>query len=291
MKKVFKKLYDAAPLKQPAFRVLRAFHPPRSVYQHLHFKGIMRVQVDDRAFRLRHYGSEPENSFFWTGLFGSWEKESLRLWCKLALNSKVILDVGANHGIYSLIAKCVNADSQVFAFEPVKSLYDQLVENCNINRYSVVCENSAVGDRNGTATIYAEPGITNGSGSLNPAFEDIGRTGEAMSVPIVTLDSYLSNAGIDTVDLVKIDVESFEPQVLQGFQKTIARCKPAMLIEVLTDDAGRQIESLIGSQEYLFFDIHERNGITRVPHMNKGSGRNYLVCRAEIAKAVGLTVD
>ena len=69
---------------------------------------------------MRHYGFQLENEIFWSGLTNGWEKISTRLWIELSKNSKVIFDIGANTGIYSLVSKSINPTSQVFAFEPVK---------------------------------------------------------------------------------------------------------------------------------------------------------------------------
>ena len=66
-----------------------------------------------------------------------WEKESLKIWKELCQTSDVILDVGANTGVYSLVAKAANPESRVIAFEPVKRTFDRLEHNNNINGFDM----------------------------------------------------------------------------------------------------------------------------------------------------------
>ena len=80
MKEFFKLAYNAIPLKKAFFLILRAFHPPHSLYQHLYFKDIFTVPVEKSSFKIMHYGFQLENDLFWCGLNGGWEKISLNLW-------------------------------------------------------------------------------------------------------------------------------------------------------------------------------------------------------------------
>src|ERR1035438_2683649 len=102
MKKILKSIFDAIPFKKQFFGIIKIFKPGPSIYKHLHFKGIIKVRVDDNhAFKMHHYGFQIENELFWNGLTGGWEKVSLGLWVKLSKNADVIIDVGANTGIRS----------------------------------------------------------------------------------------------------------------------------------------------------------------------------------------------
>lgn len=106
MKSLIKHAYNLIPLKKEFFIALKKIWKPKaSIYQHLHFKGIINVHVDAyKSFKMKHYGYQVENDIFWTGLTGEWEKHSIITWIKLAAHSEVILDIGANTGVYSLIS-------------------------------------------------------------------------------------------------------------------------------------------------------------------------------------------
>jgi hypothetical protein len=48
-----------------------------------------------------------------------------------------------------------------------------------------------------------------------------------------TLDDYFADAGLDTLDLVKVDVEGAELLVLKGGMKTIGEHRPILFLELL----------------------------------------------------------
>ncbi len=102
---IIKQCYAALPFKQPAYKVLRRLGPPpERIYRHLHFKGTIEVDVSPTEhFRMQHHGYMIENELFWKGLAG-WEKVSMELWTRLSKRCNVILDIGANTGMYALVA-------------------------------------------------------------------------------------------------------------------------------------------------------------------------------------------
>ena len=106
MKKLLKHTYDAVPLKKELFTLMKRFWvPSESVYRHLHFKGVFKVQIDSsHSFFIQHHGYQIENEIFWGGLEHGHENLSISLWAKLARQANVIFDIGANTGVYSLIA-------------------------------------------------------------------------------------------------------------------------------------------------------------------------------------------
>src|SRR5688572_12744065 len=105
MKRIFKLIYSSIPFKKEIFSFLKIFSLPERIYRHLHFKGTIRLKIDDKSsFKMQHYGYQVENDLFWSGLTGGWEKTSLSLWIKLCETNHTIFDIGANTGIYSLIA-------------------------------------------------------------------------------------------------------------------------------------------------------------------------------------------
>jgi ribosomal protein L11 methylase PrmA len=92
------------------------------------------------------------------GIKDGWEKVSTGLWIKLCRESEVIIDIGANTGVYSLIAKTVNPGAKVFAFEPVERVFEKLQGNCRLNNYDIGCFKKAVSNYSGKAKIYDTAG-------------------------------------------------------------------------------------------------------------------------------------
>jgi hypothetical protein len=155
MKQLLKKIYEKFPFKKQFFQVLRILPVPHRIYQHLHFKGLIKVQVNKSStFKIRHYGYEIENEIFWKGLHGAWEKVSMGLWIALAKRSEVILDIGANKGVYALAAQSLRLQAKVYAFEPVKRVYQKLQHNIQINNFPIKAYELAVSNQDGEAYIY-----------------------------------------------------------------------------------------------------------------------------------------
>ena len=132
IKKLVKSIYKVLPFKKSFFMLLRSvWSPPHHIYQHLYFKGKINVKTtSDQSFKMNHYGFELENELFWKGIKGGWEQQSIQLWEKLCVMSNCIVDVGANTGVYSLIAKTIHPAAKVVAFEPVKRVFEKLEEKC-----------------------------------------------------------------------------------------------------------------------------------------------------------------
>lgn len=287
MKNLIKNVYKNLPLKKEFFSLVKTFATPgESLYKHLHFKGDIKVKVDDsHSFKIRHYGFEVENSIFWAGLTGGWEKVSLSLWIELVRNSDVVFDIGANTGIYSLIAKSLNPQTQVFAFEPVKRVFEKLQFNNQLNGYDINCYESAASDSNGTATIYD-------TSDEHTYSVTVGKNLNSSDVPVipttietVRLDTLIERLRLPKIDLIKLDVETHEAEVIEGLGKYLEEFQPTMLVEVLNDTVGRNIEALVAGKGYIYFNLDEKSGtIRQVEHISKSDYYNYLLCKEKTAK-------
>ena len=100
------------------------------LYQDLRFVGVYEVPCFGKKIKLYNPGfTTIENEIFWNGIDNGWEKVSLKIWQTLAKNSNVILDIGANSGIYSIVANCINPQANIHAFEPVERTSQLLLKN------------------------------------------------------------------------------------------------------------------------------------------------------------------
>jgi FkbM family methyltransferase len=292
-KTLLAKLYVIIPFKQQVFEVLRTCLPlPETIYRHLHFKGVFKVKVDGgKSFRMRHYGYVIENEVFWGGLAG-WEKVSLELWKRLCKNSRVILDIGANTGLYALLAQAVNPEAKITAVEPVGRIFEKLSDNIQLNGGRIRAVKAAVSDHSGIATLYDLPEKEH---VLSVSLESEWNREDPRLVPIdvacYTVTDLLSAMEEDHVDLLKIDVETHEPHVLEGFRKILARDRPSMLIEILNEDVAQKVSKLIEGLDYVYYDIDDVTWPPRSVRTLGQSGHfNYLICRPEVAISVGLAV-
>lgn len=188
--------------------------------------------IDDQELR----------DFYWWGCQAH-EPETLRLFCRMVKGAKVFLDIGCNIGIYSLAAARLNPNLLICSFEPVPEIFEQFARNLALNRMAgrIRAERLAVSDKCGQAKMYVSKG-TISSSSLNPSFRE--HQGE-LTVETVTVDEYLRINDIPDPDLVKIDVETQEPMVLEGMRGVLSRGKTEIICEVLDGaDEGRMTEIL-----------------------------------------------
>lgn len=288
---MLKNIYQIIPFKKQFFTLLKGvYKPPVKLYKHLHFKGIFNVKISkDESFKIKHFGNVIENELFWEGIHGGWEKVSLGLWINLCRDANCIFDIGANTGLYSLIAKSVNKDAQVYAYEPVKRVFDKLIFNNQLNNFDIKCSMYAISNNIGKAIIYDVPNTDHiYSVTVNKNMADSKTPTIETEIQTITLDSVIENEKIGKIDLLKIDVETHEPEVLEGYSKYIHQHNPTLLIEVLDDTVGQAIQAILKDLDYLYFNIDENKGLNQVDTILKSDYYNYLICSSEIAKKLKL---
>jgi FkbM family methyltransferase len=288
MKSVLKSIYKSLPLKKEFFQILKSIYKPgKGVYQHLYFNSDFNVKVEpEKSFRIRHYGFEVENEIFWNGLFNGWEKYSLRLWKELCEKSDTILDIGANTGVYGLVAKTTNSKAKVYAFEPVKRVYEKLVQNNALNHFDIKCVNKAISNSDGKATIYDTANEHTYSVTVNVNTNPDSTISIPTEIETITLDTFIKEENLRKIDLMKIDVEKHEVEALEGFQEHLIHYQPTMLIEILDDEVANGVHRLLNGIDYLFFNIDEENGIRQVQRLSKSKFYNFLICKPEVAASL-----
>jgi FkbM family methyltransferase len=166
-----------------------------------------------------------------------------------------IVDVGAYIGNHTLFfARFCGAD-RVIAFEPCHSSFEALTGTIERNRLrNVTAYNSAVGNRDGQATVVVADPTNRGANRVQPS------GGEAPDcVPITRLDAVLESSGAipKGISLMKIDVEGMECDVIQGSARSIARFKPILCVEILDAPHMRSVIQVLKGSSYV---IRECNG-------------------------------
>ena len=276
-------------LTRPAMRrLLRLLPLPQVVYRSLHFRDVITLSAGPGAdFRMRHFGYQVENDLYWAGYGGGWEATSLRLWALLAQRSGIILDIGANTGVYALAARAMNPAARIFAFEPVPRIADRLVENVALNGSSVVVVVAGASDRTGMATIFEPDAQHSYSASLTR--EMLGAAPHMLEtqVPVTRIDAFAAAEGLSRIDLVKVDAERHEPEVLAGFGDRLARDRPSLLVEVLDTAMGERLSPMLSGLGYLTFRVDETVGIVPDDVLGRHAG-NYLLCRPDVVDGLGI---
>jgi FkbM family methyltransferase len=282
MKKFFKFIYQKIPFKRELYSILKLILIPKpSVRKYLRFKSQFRIKVDaNRSFYMYQNFYQKESEIFWNGISG-YENQSLTIWKILSEDAHVIFDIGANSGIYSLLSKCVNRQAHVYAFEPVPKMLSALKKNDSLNGFEITSISSAVSNKDGTGIIYDLNDIKDSlTASLNKDFSPKNQI--PIKTKIVRLDSFMRENKIDSVDLVKIDVETHEPEVLEGFLEGIRKSKPTILIEILNSVVASKVNDLIREFNYLIYRIDENKGIFRTESIEPATSLNYLLIQERV---------
>lgn len=180
----------------------------------------------------------------------------IALWCR-ALHP-VFVDVGANTGFYSLLALATGA-VHAHAFEPVKEIAATLMSNAAISELDdrLSLHAMALGESDGEAVLYfplADHGLVETSASLNATFR--AHHAEQRAVQVARLDSVLRDRLFEDVPLlIKIDVESREPDVLRGATALIAKARPAVVCEMLPGCDTAFFAAFCRDQGYVHFAL------------------------------------
>lgn len=202
------------------------------------------VEVGGSAIKVMLKGSiEWKLRFPW--LSGGWEHDELLKWVKLCrcFHEGVVLDVGANTGIYSLLAASVDGSRPIYAFEPIPTFAATLIDNAKRNGFAnIVLSCTAVSYVN-TVTEVAFPRRTGVfySFSLQRDFYP-NEPKQRCLVPTVALDTLNELRG--KVALIKIDVEGYEKAVFQGMTKLMEESRPILMFEVIRGDEAPSKEML-----------------------------------------------
>jgi FkbM family methyltransferase len=293
LRSALKRAYLAIPGKKRLFLFLRTLWiPPRRIYRHLYFRGPFEIRHEDLSFVMNHYGFGIETDIFWSGLIGQWERSSLSAWTELCKMSNVILDVGANTGIYSLVAKAANPTAHVYAFEPVRRVFEKVSANNSLNGFDIDCRQAAISNYDGEGYIYDLPVEHIYAVTLNQNLHPAGTATSKTLVKTMRLDTLISSEALQHVDLIKIDVESHEPEVLQGLGTHLHRMRPTLLVEVWNDQVGKHIEEIVRDTGYLFFVTDEQTEFRVATHIRNPQPAkgylNYLLCTPDVAERINL---
>ena len=147
----------------------------------------------------------------------------------------VVLDIGAHHGFYTLLAsKIVGLPGKVFAFEPSPRERGALSRHIALNRCrNVTVEALAVGSTNGSGNLFVVQGFQTGCNSLRPPAPDVPGALSSTEIQVVRLDDWLEKNQIDHIDFIKLDVEGGEIEVLNAAERLfLRRSRPVILVEV-----------------------------------------------------------
>lgn len=209
-----------------------AFRPMLSRLLNLIRSGPLDVRYQGGAFRLYHQGSATERGALLNPDYNLEELQFLRTHVR---KGGVFVDVGANVGTYALaLARDVGEAGKVIAIEPHPVTHARLAFNNAASAYQQVkLVQAACGADEGELLIE-----TDGDNLGASHIVSCNASGKAIRVPSLRLQRILEEAGVTSVDALKIDVEGYEDRVLTGFFKQAPQAlwPKAIVIEHLSKD-------------------------------------------------------
>jgi FkbM family methyltransferase len=156
-----------------------------------------------------------------------YQDDLVALIVSLLPRSGVFVDVGANIGLISFAIAACRPDVSIFAFEPDEDNAVKWLHNANLNRGSARLEQVALGAAPGVAEIVT------GSESGHSHIPVGGEHGSPVSV--TTLDAYVDSADLTKIDVLKVDVEGYEPFVFQGARRLLEQGRVRAIICEMND--------------------------------------------------------
>ena len=151
----------------------------------------------------------------------------------------IVIDVGANAGLFSHLIWTLNPNSKIIVFEPLPRMASKIAAWKERTGAAIQIHNAAVSSASGNAKFFVSS-----DNDTTASLRDDGTKTETVSVPVVTLDSTIAERSIL---LIKIDVEGLETEVLKGAKKTLENTV-FLLIEAHTKDDVSRLEIALGEQ-------------------------------------------
>jgi len=218
-------------------------------------------------------------------LLGGFELKTYKTYQNLIKPGQTVIDIGANIGAYTLnFAKIVGNNGSVIAFEPTDYAFNKLKCNINLNpnlakrirSYKIMLgkENKSIMED----YVYSSwPVMDYEIHGVDKHPIHGGRLKSVRNVEMWKLDSFIKEKNINCVDFIKIDVDGYEADILEGSKNTLAKFKPIIGFEVAPYTLEEKGKSLMHILDYLIPLKYE---------LFNANSRNKLPCDAELLSEI-----
>ena len=178
---------------------------------------------------------------------------------QIAKGKQAFMDIGALHGLFSLVFKSINEKGEALAFDPSPIAFQRLLYNVHKNDFQYINP--------------FEIALSNEEGQLEMSY--VWEHLVANSDPDATTVRIPKRKGDDICaeqgfipDLIKIDVEGHEWKVIQGLDDTISKHHPLIFLELHPDRIEQEGDSLNEIFEYFYdraYKVYSLQGQEIVP--------------------------
>lgn len=186
-------------------------------------------------------------------------ESEIQSWPSASDKKRIFLDLGANIGRYTIVAANIYKYSKILSVEANPSTFAILKRNIELNGHTekVIACQTALDNKVGVVKFQVDQHHL-GGGSIVSDYEDNPIPYIQTEVPSTTVDTLVQQKGLspEEVDFVKIDVESFSYQVLQGMTDLMAKMQQGSHIMIEINNLNQETLALLG--EYGFKVVEEK---------------------------------
>ena len=221
-------------------------------------------------------------------LFGNSEKKILNLSKLFSKRNDplIIIDIGANIGSVSLILAKKFKDSKVYAIEPTNYAFNKLSTNLDLNddlKDRVFLKQLFVSENKKPQKVWSS---WNFEKSNNKHQKHMGTLKEIKQNSYIRLEEFIETEKLTSVDFIKLDVDGHELDVLKSGEKSLAKIKPVIFIEIapyLYPEFGYSCEELIKFIKNLNYNFYDENLnkvediLSIIKNIKDGSSKNFFL--------------
>ena len=189
-------------------------------------------------------------------LQGHFEPNTIKIYKNYVRTGFVVLDIGANIGAHTLpLALIVGDSGKVIAFEPTDYAFEKLQKNLSLNETLASCV-TAIQALLVANTSKALPDAIPSSWSLDKGVQNNanihpihrGTFNSLKGAVPMRLDDWLQRNPVSRIDFIKMDVDGYEIDVLEGATQTLLAHRPVIVMELapyIFEERGRKFIELV----------------------------------------------
>jgi FkbM family methyltransferase len=190
---------------------------------------------------------------------GLYDYDDMNFLLRYLRSNDSFLDIGANIGVYTLLAASKINDGKIYSFEVLPKNFARLQENLKLNDLNQVDSYElAVSNQPGNISLDLAEGDS-------MPFITHTATNTTISVPTDTLDDLLKNQQIDNLTLAKIDIEGAELLAFQGAVSLLKQQRPLVWIMEINDtvkNLGHQKQEVVEFIQSYGYSLYSYNADT-----------------------------
>ena len=144
----------------------------------------------------------------------------------------ICIDIGSNIGYYALLeSKKIGKNGNVLAIEPSPENFSTLVYNIKLqNDQNINAFNFAIGDKNDEIEFLI--GKKSNWSKVKDENDIIESEDKIIKIPLKTLNSFVKDNQLEKIDLLRMDVEGYENNIIDGAIEVLTKFKPKIMVEI-----------------------------------------------------------